>query len=274
MARTINEIATEIKNTFIANEHLIDLYKLTPGESYDKQFSNASVETCLIYVVATAIATLEWLFDMFRADVDEKIEKAIPGNIAWYWHKIMDFRYGSTLNEWGVYDETISQSNKQIIRYCAITEDIYGLTVKVNKNNYETLNTDEMNALKGYVNKIKFAGTRVSVVSLNPDMLRLSLKVDVDPMVLTTDYNAIGSSTKTDSIATAISNYLSELKYGGVFNKTKLIDAIQAVEGVEDVIITSCEFKIDDNEGTIIELDEQNYTAVSGAIKLEKVNYE
>ena len=37
----------------------------------------------------------------------------------------------------------------------------------------------------------------------------------------------------------AIQAYLKGITYGGVFNKTKLVDALQGVSGVKDVLLTS-----------------------------------
>ena len=43
MARDIKEIASLIKESFINNDTLAEIYDLKPGQSYDSQFSNASV---------------------------------------------------------------------------------------------------------------------------------------------------------------------------------------------------------------------------------------
>ena len=40
MARSIEEITSNLKETFIANETVQSAYELTPGKTYDEQFSN------------------------------------------------------------------------------------------------------------------------------------------------------------------------------------------------------------------------------------------
>ncbi len=275
MARDIKEIASLIKESFINNDTLAEIYDLKPGQSYDSQFSNASVETCLIYVVATAIATMEWLFDLFKSEIEESVRRAIPGSLSWYWNKVREFRYGYNLNEWGVYEDNVYYEAIPTIKYCAITEDYNGLTVKVNKDGYEILTKEEMASFSAYMGRIKFAGTNINIVSLPPDELTLKLKLDINPMVLTPDYSFTSAQQSQDVIVEAVASYLADMKYGGVFNKTKLIDAIQSVDGVEDVVIKGCSITIHDSQLTTIELnDKQNYTSASGSIRLNRIIYE
>lgn len=44
-------------------------------------------------------------------------------------------------------------------------------------------------------------------------------------------------------VLAAINDYLKGIEYGGKFNKTKLVDAIQRVEGVLDVELGECAAK-------------------------------
>lgn len=82
---------------------------------------------------------------------------------------------------------------------------------------------------------MKFAGTTASVFSYEPDILDIELNIWRDPMVLDEHMERISDGESV--VRQAIENYLNGIKYGGVFNKTKLIDAVQQVEGVLDVTI-------------------------------------
>ena len=52
--------------------------------------------------------------------------------------------------------------------------------------------------------------------------------------------------------------------YGGTFNKTKLVDAIQSVEGVNDVLLGECQYKTADNQNYST-IKGNNYTAAGGS---------
>ena len=70
---------------------------------------------------------------------------------------------------------------------------------------------------------------------------------------------ADGSYTVED----AVNAYVRKIIYGGTFNKTKLVDAIQNVEGVLDVELHICKYSTD--ETIYKEISGNNYTAVGGS---------
>ncbi|MDD4141598.1 MAG: hypothetical protein PHR20_02230 [Bacteroidales bacterium] len=192
----------------------------------------------------------------------------MPGTISWYWNRAMEFQKGDAINEYGNY-ETIDE-DKQVIKFCSVVEVAGGVMLKVNKADHAILSDDndnELTAFVTYMNRIKFAGTNIYVYSYQPDTLDLSLTISRDALVMSTDGTLIAGDS-TNVIAATISEYLNDIKYGGEFNKTKLIDAVQAVSGVDDVIITSATFTAYDASSTTTVLTQQNYTAISGHIEL------
>ena len=72
-------------------------------------------------------------------------------------------------------------------------------------------------------------------------------------------------------IGNAIKSYLDKIRYGGVFNRTKLIDTLQDTAGITDVVIEGCVFKAHDNDQTETVLSGQNYEAVAGHINLKSL---
>lgn len=233
--RTIEEIKKEITDAVLADETLCTAFGLTAGTEWDAQVSDVSVLNLLIYIFAMAARTVEWLFDTFRKEVEERIEAALPGTVSWYWNKIVQFQYGHELNENAAYDTVDEEA--RIIKHCAVFEVDNGIIVKVNKgqNTYDALNATELEALQGYVDKIKFAGTRAYCYSFYPDEVTLWLNIWRDPMVLDASMNRITDGEPV--IYNAVKEYFDGIVYGGMLNKTKLIDAIQKVEGVIDVTI-------------------------------------
>ena len=81
MARTIKEIANGMKAEFVGNENLRTAYApelddfdtntddVERAAYYDEHFSAVSVETCLIYIVATCAAALEHMMDWFKEEI-------------------------------------------------------------------------------------------------------------------------------------------------------------------------------------------------------------
>lgn len=244
--RTTEEIKRQMTDAVLANSTLRTAFGLDPGQEWDTQVSAVSLLNLIIYIVAMSIRTLEWLHDQFRAEVEERIAAAFPGTISWYWNKVMQFRYGYAVNEMGVYEgEALQHPEALIVTHCAVMERDNGILVKVNKGDdaYDKLTDSEKEALKAYVDTIKFAGTTAEVLSELPDELSVELHVWHDPQLLDLDDDEGRIYSRTDGttepVKDAVVAYLNSIAYGGVFNKTKLIDAVQQVEGVRDVTIRS-----------------------------------
>lgn len=252
----------------LANPTLTDAFGLDPNQEWDGQVSAVSVLNLIIYIVAMAARTVEWLHDWFRAEVEDRIAAALPGTVSWYWNKIMQFQYGSVLNDMAAYDE--DHPDLRIVAHCAVTEIDNGILVKVHKEDYETLDSSELEALSAYVAAIKFAGTQAFVYSHPSDQITMQLYIWRDPMVL--DENGCARDGEhTPVVENAVRAYLDSIVYGGTLNKTRLIDAVQQVEGITDAVIDEEQSYIDDYANNItVRFDEfvQNYTAGSGHFEL------
>ena len=269
--RTIQEIKKTMTDEIMINEGLVKAMGLNPEMEWESQVSSVGIINLLLYVVAVAQYATEWMFEQFKTDVEKRIDAALPGTISWYWNKVMNFQYGTDLNQYGNYD--LIDPSRMIVSHCSVLEVYNGIMVKVNKgDDFDVLDEKEKNALAAYLNRIKFAGTAVSVYSYQPDDLNLEIKIWRNPLVLNDDGSAVSGDGR-NLIEEAVKKYLDGIVYGGRFNKTKLIDAIQSVEGVEDIIITSCRFKAYNSDATETELQTgvQNYTSICGHIRLENL---
>lgn len=267
--RTTEEIKKQMTDAVLADSTLTDAFGLDPQSEWDEQVSAASILNLIIYIVAMAARTVEWLHDLFRAEVEDRIAAALPGTVSWYWNKIMQFQYGSVLNDMAAYNNDADPS-RHIIAHCAVTEVDNGILVKVHKENYVTLDPSELEALSAYVAAIKFAGTQAFVYSYESDRLTLSLWIWRDPMVLD-EHGCARDTDQTPVVENAVRAYLDGIVYGGTLNKTRLIDAVQQVEGITDVVIDEENSYIDNFANDItVRFDEfvQNYTAGSGHFEL------
>jgi len=247
MARTIKEIADEMKAAFVRNETLRNAFALTGYDAdadeadlvayYDSNFSAVSVETCILYVVASAAALLEYMFDWFTEDVDNVVNSERYGRKGWYEKTAKAFQYQDgngtdyeldiDTGTYAVYDE-----DARIVRQAsAISGNGFGVTLKVAKESdgvLAPLSTDEKTAFEAYINRLKPAGVPVNVISRNPDRLALKMAVWYDPLIFS-------ESAAMQKVKGVISEYLKSIEFNGEFVTMKMVDRLQAVSGLDIV---------------------------------------
>jgi hypothetical protein len=187
------------------------------------------------FVTAQSINFLEQLWDALRLEVEEIASKAVPGTALWLKDRALSFQYGDVVqvnDDFSVGYPTINTENK-IVTQCSVKQTSNRLViVKVAKGvtpSLVALSATELSAFISYINKIKFAGTQTSVISLNADKLKVVAEIFYDGQYVST-------TVKTNVIA-AINAYLSALPFDGVISLNGLLDAIQAVQGVDDVVL-------------------------------------
>ncbi|MDD4395692.1 MAG: hypothetical protein PHQ33_07390 [Bacteroidales bacterium] len=265
MARTIQEIVEGIKVDFVRNETLRNAYSLTGYNAdadaaelvtyYNNNFGNVSVETCLIYVFATCAVVLEKMMDWFTEDVTQMISEERYGHTGWYEKKALQFRYGADINtnylpdpenavdgdfaENDVYPElsdTSELEELQVVKY-AYCEDNgnRGILLKIagiSNDILAPLDEIQLEAFTQYMNRIKPAGIPISVINSDSDRLTLNIQIYYNPLVLNGNGELI-VDTAVKPVENAIRNYLNSIEFNGEFISMKLIDAIQAVDGVD-----------------------------------------
>lgn len=261
-------------DAFMTNSTIRDAYKITGDASWEQTFSNISLENILIYIVATSIYMLEMLFDGFKTDVDTKIIQAVVASVPWY-HKIArSFQLGDEL----VFDEQTQQfkyahadESKQIVKYVSVRDmggsiqilasaDAGGKPVPLTEN--------ALTAFKYYLNRCKIAGVNLSVRSIKADKIQINAMVQIDPMII--DNTGKRLSDGKYPVVEAMNSYLANIIYGGTFNKTKLVDAIQNVTGVVDITLGTCSVKTSDAT-EYKDIPSNNYTAFSGCFISENL---
>jgi hypothetical protein len=212
--------------------------------------SAVSVWRLIIYIVAVAIWTLDNLMDLFKSDVDATIAALKPHSLQWYATKAKQFEYGYDLVfEADYYDNTGLTADviaaSQIISYAAVVEQTRGLRIKVAKTintDLGQLTTDELTSFSAYMLDIKDAGVKLSITSGPADNLLLAIRIQYNPLVLSSTGARIDGTTATP-VADAIRDHLLNLPFNGVFSVQKLVDAIQSVEGVNDLNIDQVQTK-------------------------------
>ncbi len=262
MARTIKETAEEIKVAFVRNETLRSAYGLTGYDAdgdeatqlayYEYNFSKVSVESCLIFVVATCMAALENMMDWFKSDVQHVVDKERYGYAGWYAKKMKAFRYGQDIeNDYSHSDADFAEGTEyadtgltpqeiedlQIIKYASATDNGHSVLIKIAKddgNGIPTpLSSAEASMAETYINRIKPAGIPITVINEPADSLDVSVKVVYNPLIFGTRADV------ENAIETAIKKYLNSIEFNGQFVGMTMIDHLQTVEGIEIAQVNS-----------------------------------
>lgn len=241
--RSIDTIKNEIRSNFIANEVIQDVYGLDVNKSFDDQFSVASLEAILTYIVAVSIWTFELTVDRHKEDIEEAITSKAMFSIPWYHQMSLSFQLGDFLElddstlRWKY--PTVNESRK-IIKYAAVRtltiEGVSKLQFFVSKQGKKPLSVSELLAFETYIGEIGAAGTHFEVISKDPTPLSFDITIVRDPMII--DYEGKSITSGEEVIKSAIGDYLDNILYGGTYNRTKMIDALQGVSGVRDVVLS------------------------------------
>lgn len=242
MARTVEEILDEILRAKTQDTRLDAL----------NSTSKTAVWRLWAYITAFAIWTLEMLFDTHRAEVLEALRQLKPHTARWYRNKALAFQYGFDLvadtdlfENTGATDEQILAS--KIVKYSAVTEaeTESRLIVKIateNGGELQPINAQQKESFTAYMEEIRDAGVKITVINYLPDILKLQMKIYRDPLVLDANGNRIQDGVQKP-VETAIKNYLKNLPFNGELVLAHLVDALQAVEGVRIPHITLAESK-------------------------------
>lgn len=269
MVRTLQEIVSGIKSEFVANSVLQDIYDLDPEKSFDDQFSTASLEAVIIFLFSASVWALEKLWDIFSTEIDQRISNAYLASRGWYHQKALAFQLGDNL----VYnDKTYSfgyeaiDSNKQVVKNVAIRqvtdEGVTKLKVYYSDKDKQPLTGDVRVAFEQYMFEIGAAGTHYLFVSESPDPLRVHLRIYYDPLVIDSAGTRLSGGGKP--VEEAINKYLNSLDYGGIFYASRLVDMIQATEGVLDVTLDGTTWS-----GSME--DRRRIDSISGAFRYEAI---
>ena len=231
MARSIQEIQELIYQAKAQEPALNEL----------NSTSKVAIWRLWMYIIAVAIWSLEKIFDLHRADIDKRLAELKPHTARWYRSKALAFQYGFDLlpdsdkfNNTGRSEEQIEAS--KIVKYSAVVESLNEgrLIVKIATEQGDTLRPiteEQKRSFEAYLQEIKDAGVRLSVVNYKPDILHLRMKIVYDPLMLDSNGQSITNAFKP--VERAIKDYLKNLPFNGELVLAHLIDALQQAEGVK-----------------------------------------
>lgn len=245
MART----PTEIYNALILEkEQQTQLAALDPnaGENAASLLadltsgSKVAIWRLLFWVVAVALWIHESIFDRHKLEVEEIADHLITGTPRWYQEQAFLFQLGDALTWDGKnWNYAVVDPTKQIIKRSAVVEINDGtrlLKIKLAKLSAGLpvkLSPSEFAAVDYFFELKKFAGTNIDVISQDPDLLQLYLKVLYDPLILSATGESLatpGTFPVEDAINAFIQN-INANNFNGTMYPDELIRIIRAVPG-------------------------------------------
>jgi len=186
------------------------------------------------YLHALASNLLSQLFDKHLTDTTEVLKNNIAATPIWIKNKILAFQNGDSVEmdeETGIVEYPVIDVTKQIVTQCSVTNANYGeVNIKVAKGGTSpvALESGELTAVQSYYANLNPAGIRYNIISLDADRLLIRGVVYYD--------GQYQDSIQTD-VETAVDAYLSSLPFDGAMVIKDLEQAINAVAGVEDIVI-------------------------------------
>jgi hypothetical protein len=246
MARTITDIHADITNTLVTEMAAINI-TINPAT-----WSKANLLRLITYVVAVCQWTIEQLQDIHKAEVNEIIATKKPHSLRWYAEKTKAFQLGFNLvpeqdyyDNTGIADDVIQAS--KVVKYASVVRQRrpngrFFLRIKAATTNgagLAKLDPGHLNALTEYINRIADAGVDVEVTSNDAEQLKLGMTIYYNPLILGANGSRLDGTDPTP-VPNAIRAYLQNLPFNGLFVLAHLVDALQAVEGVEIPHLTSC----------------------------------
>jgi hypothetical protein len=230
MARSLQEIDNELRT---AQASYPELAALTSP-------SATALHRLWRYVVGTNAQTLETLWDRHRVEVDAIVARAAVGTPGWYADRAKEFQANNgtlAVLPSGAIGYATDTPAARIITQATAKESTAAsgaikLFIKVAKagavaGTLAALSNAELVQVRGYFDRIRFAGTRLEVVSREADRLQVSGTLYYDPLLNLVDMQA--------AVLAAARRYLAALAFDGQVYVSKLTDYLQAVPGVRDV---------------------------------------
>ena len=246
MARNIADIRRLMTEAFGANEDVVKAYGLTPGKTYDEQFSKVSIESLLFWSFSAGIAKLEAIYDDHRREVSELIVASEPHTLFWYSNRAKSYLHGFSLKPYsdefdtaGASDDDLAKAH--IVRYAVASEyqdTVYLKVAGVDETGAPVvLSESVLSGIRSYIAQIKDAGVAVRVISAPGDDLDLSLEIYMQPSLLLD--SGLPSQDRQTEIRKVVERNTTSLPFDGVFRPSDLVVALSQVSGVESSVVTS-----------------------------------
>lgn len=280
MARTIAQI----------KQSMVDQKNAESALSGLTSTSLTAIWNLIFFICATAIKVIEDLQDVLEADVEERKLEIPTGVLKWYAAESLVFQFGDSLVFTDTFiDETgttitlqgktpvypLIDLDKRVVDLAAADEASGLITIKVAQvvsGVAEKLSASELTAFEDYWKEKRFAGTPITFVSDDPDLIKAEYTVTYDPEVLDSTGTLLSDGV-TKPVEVAVDAFLQTFQtenFNGTMQVVKLTNAILDATGVLNVVATNIEAKPDG--GTFVDVlatSTQSYDSIAGYMKVD-----
>lgn len=260
--RTIQEVIDEMVTD---KESRTELDELTNP-------SNASMWYNMLGLFASEVVILENLFAELEAALEVRKTELPTGTLQWYAAETLLYQFGDSLTIIdGIPSYAVVDEAKQIIKVSSANEQSGFVVIKAAKldvnGDPEKLDTPELSGLSQYWTDKRFAGTPIQLISQDGDLMQVTARIEVDGQKIDVNGESL-SDPGTFPVEEAIKDYWKNLDFNGRYTIMNMVDAIQAVDGVNNVVVSLVEAKAFDAAGytDVTALEDQAYTAIAGYI--------
>lgn len=231
MSRTVKEIYKEAVK--IRNERM-ELREFASD-------SKLSILNGITWTVATVLFSFEAILDAFTVDISKAINGRINGTPLYYANALLHYQKGDelTVREDGLaFGYASVDETKRIITQVSFSENTDDVNIdsklilKVatgTKGNLSAISGEDLVPINAYIKKLRFAGTRIEVISYPGDVLIPRLSVYYD--------GAVMESQMYDLIEEELNRYVMNIDFDAAIYVTKVVEAIKKTEHVTDVYI-------------------------------------
>lgn len=231
MSRTIKEI---YKESITERNKRMELSEFSND-------SKMSILNGITWMVAAMIYTFEAIIDVFAIDISETLNSRINGTPRYYANALLGYQKGDQLivrDDGLAFGYANEDPTKRIITQVSYSESTDDqnidnkLILKVatgDKGALSEINPEDLAMITAYINQIKFAGTRIEVISRKGDVLMPRVTVYYDGAVL--------ESQIYDAIEEKLNEYVMNIDFDAGVYVSKIWEAIRKVDHVTDVHI-------------------------------------
>lgn len=206
-----------------------------------KSDSKMSVMNGITWVASAIIHSFEVILDTFTVDISEAMNSRINGTPNYYASVLLQYQKGDALTVrpdglafgYASVDET-----KRIINQVSYIEsyDDYNRDYKLifktatGENGFlQPISKDDLVAVNAYIRNFAFAGTNISVISQQGDVLIPKITVY---------YNgSVSEGDMYDALTLALKDYINNIDFDSSIYVSKVIETLRKVTNVTDVYI-------------------------------------
>lgn len=201
--------------------------------------SKMSIMNGITWTVAAIIHSFETLLDTFAVDISTAINSRVNGTPTFYADALLQYQKGDELSvrEDGLaFGYANVDETKRIITQVSYIESTdetnldSKLILKVatgEKGKLSPLPSSELVPVNAYINKLRFAGTRIEVISREGDILIPRISVFYD--------GAVPESEIYEKIEDKLNAYIMQIPFDSSVYVSAVIEAIRGTDHVTDV---------------------------------------